>query len=122
MGQLTKKGRRQLMGTTVGIQGPLLTRLFSAVESIPIQPGSRTCYILNQRAIVNDGVGLAVDGTCLPVKIFYGHVSWLIGAGVDSIFLPRLISVAPRSTYVQVHGTTGYDSTLFPTELDLLLQ
>ncbi|NLA59343.1 MAG: hypothetical protein GX855_10640, partial [Firmicutes bacterium] len=48
------------------------------------------------QTIVNDGVGLAVDGTCLPVKIFYGHIRWLIEAGVDRIFLPRLVSVAPK--------------------------
>jgi len=48
------------------------------------------------QAILNEGVRRAVDGTCLPVKIFYGHVQWLIEAGVDHLFLPRIVSVAPR--------------------------
>ncbi|NLY30789.1 MAG: hypothetical protein GX047_09220 [Firmicutes bacterium] len=86
------------MGTTVGIPralayhdySPLWKAFLSNLGAEPvISPPTN-------QAIVNDGVGLAVDGTCLPVKIFYGHVSWLIEAGVDSIFLPRLISVAPK--------------------------
>lgn len=48
------------------------------------------------KSIVNEGVRRAVDGTCFPVKILYGHVHWLMEAGVDAIFLPRLVSVAPR--------------------------
>lgn len=48
------------------------------------------------QAIVNEGVSRAVDGTCFPVKIFYGHVHWLIETGVDTLFLPRLVSVAVR--------------------------
>lgn len=47
------------------------------------------------QAILNEGVRRAVDGTCLPVKIFYGHVHWLIEQGVDGLFMPRLVSVAP---------------------------
>lgn len=46
------------------------------------------------QAIVNEGVRRSVDGTCFPVKIFYGHVHWLMEAGIDSLFLPRLVSVA----------------------------
>ena len=86
------------MGTIVGIPRALayhdyfpLWKVFlsSLGAELAVSPPT-------SRAIVNEGVRLAVDGTCLPVKIFYGHVSWLIQAGVDSIFLPRLISVAPK--------------------------
>ena len=48
------------------------------------------------KAIVNEGVRRAVDGTCFPVKILYGHVHWLIETGIEIIFLPRLVSVASR--------------------------
>ncbi|NMB24415.1 MAG: hypothetical protein GX986_02670 [Firmicutes bacterium] len=48
------------------------------------------------KAIVDEGVRRAVDGTCFPVKILYGHVHWLMEKGVPIIFLPRLVSVAPR--------------------------
>jgi len=45
--------------------------------------------------IIQRGVGLAVDEACLPVKTFYGHVD-LLKKQVDILFLPRLISVAPK--------------------------
>lgn len=48
------------------------------------------------KGIVDFGVLRAVNGTCLPIKISYGHVEALIKRGVDVIFLPRLISVARR--------------------------
>lgn len=44
--------------------------------------------------ILDKGVSLCVDDACLPVKIFHGHVADLIGK-VDTIFIPRLISVSP---------------------------
>lgn len=50
------------------------------------------------KKIVNQGVALAVDEACLPVKLFYGHVVDLIGK-VDMIFLPRLVSTA-RKEYI----------------------
>jgi predicted nucleotide-binding protein (sugar kinase/HSP70/actin superfamily) len=44
------------------------------------------------RKILQQGVTTAVDETCLPVKIFYGHVRELKDR-VDYLFLPRLVSV-----------------------------
>jgi predicted nucleotide-binding protein (sugar kinase/HSP70/actin superfamily) len=44
------------------------------------------------KAILDMGVKSALDETCLPVKVFYGHVAWLKDK-VDYIFIPRLISV-----------------------------
>lgn len=48
------------------------------------------------KAVLNDGVKLAVDEACLPVKVFYGHVLALIGQ-VDVLFLPRLVSVEHKA-------------------------
>lgn len=45
--------------------------------------------------ILNKGVSLCVDDACLPVKVFHGHVADLKGK-VDAIFIPRLVSIAPR--------------------------
>jgi len=45
--------------------------------------------------IVNNGVAMAVDEACLPVKLYYGHVLDLADK-VDAIFLPRLVSTAHR--------------------------
>ncbi len=47
--------------------------------------------------ILNEGVKTAVDETCLPVKLFYGHVLNLKGR-VDFLFMPRMVSVA-RNEY-----------------------
>ncbi|MDW7674287.1 MAG: acyl-CoA dehydratase activase-related protein [Bacillota bacterium] len=45
--------------------------------------------------ILGLGVKSALDETCLPVKLFYGHVNWLKDK-VDYIFIPRLISVEKK--------------------------
>lgn len=44
------------------------------------------------RRLLQQGLAAAVDETCLPVKIFYGHV-WELKDRVDYLFLPRLVSV-----------------------------
>ena len=44
------------------------------------------------RVILLAGLGTAVDETCLPVKVFYGHVQELKDR-VDYLFVPRLVSV-----------------------------
>ena len=49
----------------------------------------------SNKDILNKGVSLCVDDACLPVKLFHGHVSYLIGR-VDAIFIPRLVSVSPK--------------------------
>lgn len=46
---------------------------------------------------VDKGVTLAVDEACFPIKVYYGHVNELKDKGVDYIFLPRLVSIEPRS-------------------------
>lgn len=44
------------------------------------------------REIMNRGVNLAVDESCLSLKIFLGHVNYLKDK-VDYIFLPHIVSV-----------------------------
>ena len=49
-------------------------------------------YIISpetDRDILARGENLAVDETCLPAKLFLGHVDWLIGK-CDYIFVPRV--------------------------------
>ncbi len=43
--------------------------------------------------ILDYGVAKSVDGICLPVKVYIGHVENLIAKQVDMIFIPYLISV-----------------------------
>lgn len=39
------------------------------------------------------GAGLVVTETCLPIKVFVGHILNLINKGVDKIFVPSLQSI-----------------------------
>lgn len=49
------------------------------------------------RLTVDQGVRLAVDEACFPMKVYFGHVQELAGRGVDYLFVPRLVSVEPKS-------------------------
>lgn len=44
------------------------------------------------RAILEQGTQYAIDENCLAVKIYLGHVQYLIGK-VDYIFIPRIVSL-----------------------------
>jgi len=65
--------------------------------------------------MVDFGTKNATDGTCLPVKVCYGHVADLIAQGVDYVFLPRLISVDPRE-YIcpKFMGLPDLQNNMFP--------
>lgn len=45
---------------------------------------------------VSDGASLVVTETCLPIKIYVGHVVNLIDKGVKNIFVPSIQSIAPK--------------------------
>lgn len=45
---------------------------------------------------VSNGAALVVTETCLPIKIFVGHVLDLIHKGVKKIFVPSIQSIAPK--------------------------
>ena len=42
---------------------------------------------------MSEGAGLVVTETCLPIKVYVGHVLNLLSKGVDKIFVPSLQSV-----------------------------
>ncbi len=46
--------------------------------------------------ILDSGVKVAVDETCLPVKLFYGHVQNLKEKNIDYLFIPRVVSVEKK--------------------------
>ncbi|MGI6008048.1 MAG: acyl-CoA dehydratase activase-related protein [Ruminococcus sp.] len=55
-------------------------------------------YILSpksDRSILEEGTALAVDETCLPFKMYLGHVRRLLGK-CDAIFIPREGGYTPR--------------------------
>jgi predicted nucleotide-binding protein (sugar kinase/HSP70/actin superfamily) len=45
------------------------------------------------REIMAAGLALLVAETCVPVKIFVGHVCWLRDQGVDFVFIPAIHSI-----------------------------
>lgn len=45
---------------------------------------------------LSNGASLVVTETCLPVKVFVGHVLNLLDKGIDKIFVPSIQSIAPK--------------------------
>ena len=45
---------------------------------------------------VSNGAALVVTETCLPIKIYVGHVLNLLHKGVKRIFVPSIQSIAPK--------------------------
>lgn len=51
---------------------------------------------MTTKQTMTDGSALVVTETCLPIKIYVGHVLNLINKGVDKIFVPSIQSIAPK--------------------------
>ncbi len=64
---------------------------FEALGAEVVVSGETTKQTLDQ------GVRLAVDEACLPVKVFFGHVLELSRKKVDFIFVPRIVSVERKA-------------------------
>lgn len=45
---------------------------------------------------MSDGSALVVTETCLPIKIYLGHIVNLLNKGVKNIFVPSIQSIAPK--------------------------
>lgn len=45
---------------------------------------------------LSNGASLVVTETCLPVKVYVGHVLNLLDKGIDKIFVPSIQSIAPK--------------------------
>lgn len=45
---------------------------------------------------LSNGSALVVSETCLPIKVFVGHVLNLLDKGVEKIFVPSIQSIAPK--------------------------
>ncbi|MGM9994003.1 MAG: acyl-CoA dehydratase activase-related protein [Candidatus Avigastranaerophilus sp.] len=46
--------------------------------------------------LINDGCKYVVSDTCLPVKVYVGHVINLLDKGINTIFVPSIQSVAHK--------------------------
>ena len=45
---------------------------------------------------LSEGSALVVTETCLPIKVFVGHIVELVNKGVKKIFVPSIQSIAPK--------------------------
>lgn len=79
--------------TVVGIPRALLYHRYAALWGAFLKElGVETVYSSpTSRKIVEDGANVAVDETCLSMKIYLGHVKELIGK-CDYILVPRISS------------------------------
>ncbi len=48
------------------------------------------------RQLMMTGVGSTLDEICLPIKIFIGHVKWLVPK-VDKVMIPHLVKIEPKA-------------------------
>jgi predicted nucleotide-binding protein (sugar kinase/HSP70/actin superfamily) len=69
---------------------PLWRTFFEALEAeVVISPPT-------DRAMLSQGAKLVADVTCMPVKVYAGHVTWLRDQGqVDVVFVPAMRSIEP---------------------------
>jgi len=82
---------------SVGLPRALFHHEFGALFQTFFQHAGATVEVSphTTREILDLGVSSAVDETCLPVKIYYGHARWL-SERVDAVFVPRVVSICPR--------------------------
>ncbi|HHX73484.1 MAG TPA: hypothetical protein GX699_01100 [Firmicutes bacterium] len=86
------------MAVTVGIPRALLYyQYYPAWEAFFRTLGAETVLSAEtSKSILDQGVRLAVEEACLPVKLFLGHVADLRDQGVDMLFIPRIVSVEAK--------------------------
>ena len=51
---------------------------------------------ITTKETMSRGSSLVVTETCLPIKVYVGHVLNLLDKGVDKIFVPSIQSIAPK--------------------------
>ena len=84
------------------------------------------CTILlsapSNRSIIEDGKKLAVDESCLPFKIYLGHVKYLENK-CDYILVPRICNYGKKKRVcMRFNGIYDVVHNLFPTIVTLLVR
>lgn len=51
---------------------------------------------MTTKQTMSAGSSLVVTETCLPIKVYIGHVLNLLDKGIDKIFVPSIQSIAPK--------------------------
>jgi predicted nucleotide-binding protein (sugar kinase/HSP70/actin superfamily) len=70
---------------------------------------------VTNRQILADGVNLAIDENCLPVKLLLGHIKALKDKA-DFIFIPRLVTLSKKEESCNKYmGLYDIATNIFPT-------
>ncbi len=69
---------------------PFWHAFFNYFDIEPVLSGNTT------KKTVSAGSALVVSETCLPVKVYAGHVLELLDKGIDVIYSPSIQSIAPK--------------------------
>ncbi len=51
---------------------------------------------ITTKQTMSAGSALVVPETCLPIKVYVGHILNLLDKGIDKIFVPSIQSIAPN--------------------------
>lgn len=51
---------------------------------------------ITTKQTMSSGSALVVTETCLPIKVYIGHILNLLDKGIDKIFVPSIQSIAPK--------------------------
>lgn len=98
------KGKTTEKPVTIGIPRGLLYYKYGLMwETFLFSLGVK--YIVSpetDKQIITKGINIAVDETCLPSKIYLGHVDWLIEKS-DLILVPRLADFGKSGTVCTKH-------------------
>ena len=71
--------------------------------------------------ILELGLTACVDGACLPLKAFVGHVRFLVNRGLELLFVPQAISVVPGEyTCTNLLGLPDLVQQYIPSSVRLL--
>ena len=81
---------------------------------------------ITTKQTMSEGSSLVVPETCLPVKVYVGHVLNLLDKGIDKVFVPSIQSIAPkiyncskiRGLPDLIRNVIKRDFTLIETTLD----
>ncbi|MFA4830547.1 MAG: acyl-CoA dehydratase activase-related protein, partial [Thermodesulfovibrionales bacterium] len=64
------------------------------------------------RQTVNLGLESILSETCFPVKVAYGHIKYLLNAGVDALFIPSFINLNTEDESLERGFACPYTQTI----------
>ncbi len=70
---------------------------------------------------LSDGSALVVSETCLPIKVYAGHIINLINKGVKHIYVPSIQSIAPKIyNCSKIRGLPDLIRNIIKADIDII--